>query len=496
MATYVPGTRETDTKKIIMSLQQIAAKFENEFIDVRDYGATGDGVTDDSVAFTKALSAGASVYAPSGTYIVHDVTIPGGTSLIAYGAKFKDAAGADHIFKLTGFGTQLLGAYISSATNCSTAAIVIDDGNSQKLQDITIVNATSGVYMQSSSNGGNGFGCTKSFLSNISVNNFSGYGLYSGPNVHDSNIVAFYADANTVSGGGGQIPKLGSTGFAFVGTGSTVAFGGNQLVNTVAINCQTGYQFTDANLDTLTNAIADSLSGIGYNLTGTTNNIILNGVHASVCAIGVALNGTGNANFVNNLQTKNIGVIPGFGGTTWFSSAGFSSFYDLSQASTGSFVVNLDSWLAGGTNAHTFTEAVAGAIQMMGGVILPFNSIGTVAAGSTVFMGLNGQSATENDVLWIQPQSTAFYVANIARIVIQNTVAPGAGQSFTYTLRVNNADSAITGSTSGAGVFQATMSGGPVSIGPLKPIAIKLVTSAAAGVARHRGYIQLIPQPS
>ncbi|MDQ0614007.1 hypothetical protein QF046_001648 [Microbacterium sp. W4I4] len=55
--------------------------------DVRDYGAVGDGVTDDSAAFAAALALG-DTYMPEGTYKLEStVTIPAGRQLMGSGAK-------------------------------------------------------------------------------------------------------------------------------------------------------------------------------------------------------------------------------------------------------------------------------------------------------------------------------------------------------------------------------------------------------------------------
>src|SRR5436305_9664760 len=40
---------------------------------VLDYGATGDGSTDDTDAINRALAAGGAVYLPAGTYLVSDL---------------------------------------------------------------------------------------------------------------------------------------------------------------------------------------------------------------------------------------------------------------------------------------------------------------------------------------------------------------------------------------------------------------------------------------
>lgn len=63
-------------------------------VSVKDFGATGDGTTDDTVsvqaAFDHAASVGATVHVSRGTYLVHEVTLPANAGIDAdAGAVFK-----------------------------------------------------------------------------------------------------------------------------------------------------------------------------------------------------------------------------------------------------------------------------------------------------------------------------------------------------------------------------------------------------------------------
>ena len=47
-------------------------KYSTPFINVKDYGAVGDGKHDDTKAIKKALEAGDDIYFPKGTYLISD----------------------------------------------------------------------------------------------------------------------------------------------------------------------------------------------------------------------------------------------------------------------------------------------------------------------------------------------------------------------------------------------------------------------------------------
>lgn len=470
--------------------------------NVLTFGADPTGVSDSSTAVQNAANSGARFVLipppnPGASYIIHDVVIPSGVTVFMEGAYIVDAVGANWVFKLVGFNTKLIGGQISSAANCSQAAVIVDDGNWCEVRSIRVINGTTILLLKSSSNGSNGFGCARTQLSDIQGIAYSGVGVDSAANCHDTQAVNINMDSNTVVVSGGQTPKPGAIGFRFTGTGSTVAFGGHMYANCCAINMQTGWSFVNANLCKLSSCIADSLSGAAYFLSGNSNACDLDSCFAGTCAVSILATNTSRNNMVRGLRSFGTGQIPSFGAPTWYSSAGFAApFFDISAFNTATVAVNLDDWISSNsTVSHTISEAVPGNVQMLGGIVISFTSNTTVAAGTTIYLGQNGQSAAENSQQILLPLGLGT-VALAVRSVFDCDTAPGAGQSFTYTVRVNAASTAIVGTTAGAGVFTATVVGGAVGIFPGgQSVDIQLVTSAGANAAVHRGYLILLPQP-
>jgi len=91
-----------------MSLTKVSySMIEGAFVNVLDYGATGDGVTDDTLAIQAAIDSGSPVFLPEGTYLLtlaQTINLEGGPSdccLIApTGMKLQGAGWGKTILKL------------------------------------------------------------------------------------------------------------------------------------------------------------------------------------------------------------------------------------------------------------------------------------------------------------------------------------------------------------------------------------------------------------
>ena len=142
-------------------------KFQ-ESVSVRDFGATGDGTTDDTAAIQAAFGSGLSVYIPQGTYLIKDAVRITTSNQIIHGD-----GGANSVFKInntfnmsatgvivfqvpTQYGPQLrdLGivftqpdtAVRANLTSYPVAVYAVDTARFQ-IQNCRITNATNGIDM-------------------------------------------------------------------------------------------------------------------------------------------------------------------------------------------------------------------------------------------------------------------------------------------------------------------------------------------------------------
>lgn len=144
----------------------------------------------------------------------------------------------------------------------------------------------------------------------------------------------------------------------------------------------------------------------------------------------------------------------------------------------------------GSTSANYLTRnnlplQSAGVNRNSGGGI-GLNSVGTIAAGLTRYIGAADALTNVGDAPYVTPRPGL-----VSQILVQVNAAPGGGQTFTYTLYVNGVASAMTGSIAGAATFQAVIQAPPVPVGAAQTLALQVVTSAGATVTQHRAVIQI-----
>lgn len=99
----------TDKSNLVAAINEILSSLnildlrekEKPFINVKDYGATGDGVTNDTNAILDAVAVGAPVYFPLGIYLVDNNLSINNPVYLAHGTKIIDSNGVSMIMKPT-----------------------------------------------------------------------------------------------------------------------------------------------------------------------------------------------------------------------------------------------------------------------------------------------------------------------------------------------------------------------------------------------------------
>ena len=131
-------------------------------VSVKDFGAIGDGVVDDTVAIQAALDSGAtSIYLPDGTYKVSAALVISANGTIVYGAGMS--------------ATTVHSTNVSNENIFECVGTGPDAPNSK--QFITIKDLT----VQGTSNGGNGIYfeyCVDSTIERVQVKNCGSYGIF------------------------------------------------------------------------------------------------------------------------------------------------------------------------------------------------------------------------------------------------------------------------------------------------------------------------------
>lgn len=525
-----------------------------ETVSVKDFGAVGDGSTDDTTAIQNAINNVASstvpltLFFPRGTYrITSQITTPTGAIVHLLGEgpgstiirqDSTTAGGISFDCNLVQ-GGSVRGMTIKGNSTLGTGSTGIGLDINQCNDNFAVERVDITNFATSC----RALGCWALFITQFRFLQFQDYGLHIGPSGTGGDGV-----------GGDLIANMGvisNNGFTGTNTASIGIFsecsGGDMFsniditvtANGVVLRPATGYNilynfFTNVLADTcigncwvldstsgkvwsvhMTNVWgAFSTNGIGLVNTGvnTADVVVMNsrfrenglqgvllstgGIRFTGCAInsnskltsntydGVSIDaGVSDWSFVDckigNFASSTIqanGIRIAVGASANFQIIGC----DLSNPGSGMVPI------ASGTSTQSYVIRDNLPIQGSGvnntrGALYPGNSVGTVAAASTLYLGPNGAQANELDNLVIAGRPG---VITQVLVIVDN--APGAAQTYTYTLRKNGADTALTGSISGTATFSLLLNASPITVGGTDNFSLKLVTSASATVTRHR----------
>jgi hypothetical protein len=468
-----------------------------DFANVLDFGAVGNGVTDDSAAFTAALAANYTVivpFRPSG-YVVKNIVVSDHHTILFNGSIVNLAAGASYGFKLTGFAPALYDAVFEDNSSVlpndlAHGFIYVDNATYPTVQNCNFVNQILPIYIGGSVNETKG-----GIFNNLRFDTFESRGILVGKNVNTctfSNIRGYCGYSRVIGNKG--MPKDNVIGYQQISTGSTVAFGGNILSNVDMEGMGVGFQFTDTNLTNLVNCYGDSVSNAAYQCTGTTYYVNFLGCFAGACRIGFDISGTCSNIFMDGVQTALVGVIPSWASypADFFVPVG-SPAYNISIGNTASATIG--SWKCDST-PHASASAgnyIAGSLLYVQSTatvdfdsydVLYSGSASTVAAASTAYFTANGINSLEAPA-FVPPKTGVIF-----GYAVEVNNAPGAGQTFTYTPRISYADYGTSTTISGASTYGVT-STSVIPFSASNNLSLKIVTSASAVAALHRTAIKI-----
>ncbi len=463
------------------AVNRTQANENSDIAKAEQRGALGDGSMDDSAAFASSLSAKRNVTAAAGKiYSLKDVSLSNSQSIEGNNAIFGGAVGATNMFSLQDSDPRLQNLRITSALNCSGAAIRIKKSRAARIDRITAVNNGFGAVNISPDNAATDV-IALPFLSGVQTEQVSGVGFFIGQNVSEMRGGDLHAHGNLVTGGGGGLkPQSGSVGWRQnQPLSGTIARGGHQMSKMNMIAFEKGWWFTDVELLMYDNIYADSCSDFGMTFDGTGNadGIQLSSVFAGTTR-GIRLAGNANVS-INGLTTIYNGQV-----FSWMASDFYTgTAYDVKLE--GNSRLTISGYWRGDKKID-----VASTAKLIVDCGEKFNArtIGSIAPASTGYFCEFGITGTEADANWRAPCA-----GKVIGVTVYNTNAAGSGQSFTYTLRKNFADTPFSIVVSGSGFGGDNWYSGGVSYASGDTIALKLVTSAAATASRHVAVIHFVP---
>lgn len=289
-------------------------------VNILDYGAVGDGITDSTTAIQAAFNVGGTIYVPEGTYIHNTVTMSAANTSLVLDAKailkLKDSA----------TGSQI----VISAADCSVEGGKLD-GNRSNNTDRRCVNVTAAghgarvenVYVTSSSGEGlyNTDADRVAFLNNrITDTRYSAIAsAASARSFSDMRVIGNHIDRtgeNDTTGVLGGIQLYGSATYSIVGvnvSNNFIKMNRNGVLATPFVCIET--RFTN-NLIVSNNVTVDGYMGIsltkGVNTT-CTGNTSTNSNYAGIELADMSgkTNVSGNTIDGNGVCASGIAVSPG-----------------------------------------------------------------------------------------------------------------------------------------------------------------------------------------
>ena len=302
-------------------------------ISVKDYGAVGDGSTDDTASIQTAINATSALkqrlYIPAGTYIVSSLSLLNNTYLFGVGTLKRKASSAGFVITASSKNNCILKGFTidgnkSAVTDATKAAIRINGGYQIVIDGITVTNHNyDGISITNTTDRTQK---TESYIKNCTVSDSERYGIEV-QDVKDLTIIG-----NLISNLSGASNPIQNTGISIFGTSADktdlVTVEGNTVIDAGGAGISAPYFYTDPGAPypvgyfgvSKVQIIDNKVKGSGYNgiVVQTNNGIVSNNIcddngtttgHQGILINGHYITVDGNSS-INN---KGVGIDVGDG---------------------------------------------------------------------------------------------------------------------------------------------------------------------------------------
>lgn len=434
------------------------------------YGATGNGVANDNTAVTNLITAQSSKL-----YKFGPVTLSNNQYLDFNYQRAKSNSAIAHMVKLTNFAPIVTNMYVSDASG-ATYTFVIGESRFPRLTNLWVLEGTGGgISIDPDTNSTN-----KPIIRDVVIEKFATNGVNVETNVSEINAVNVYLDSGTTAVASLAIPKRGTIGWRQNTPVGSYAVGGHLLTQVTVINTEVGFYFTDSQLTTLSNCIADSTAGYGVKIDGASSSLHFTDMFVGT-SMGVYVGGTSSEITFKGLKSKLTGVIPPWGDSTFYLTAG--PYYDVTVADTASVTIEGDSW----SGRKQVSVAAGATLNVTGGERKIWSTDGTVAAATTVYLKNDSADSAEGDAVFRMP-----FDGYLFSIDAYADGSPGGSDTFTYTVRASGSDTALVATITGSETNKRAYPATAIFATKGTSIAVKLVTSATATARRHTGNLHIL----